>query len=135
MGLVSFLSCFYFAFTVLLLLKKKTMGNTYIIFGVLTYIFVLGYSSIPNIPQNIQGFSIFIVFSLMISIFGLMFGLMMKVFNKTNKISTIAAIIASSFLIVVIFNIKGYLTYMYIPVLLYMLQNKINLNIDKVSSI
>lgn len=135
MGLVSFLSCFYFAFTILLLIKKKTMGNTYIIFGILTYIFVLGYSSIPNIPKNIQEFSIFIIFSLMIAIFGIMFGLIMKVFNKTNKSSVIVSIIASSILIIVIFNIKGYLMYMYVPVLLYIIQNKINLNIDNTLSI
>lgn len=135
MGLVSFLSCFYFAFTVLLLFKKKSMGKTYIIFGVLTYIFVVGYSSIPKIPQQIQGISIFVVFSLMVCIFGLMFGIMMKVFNRSNKTSVIASIVSSSILILILFNLKGCLTYMYIPVLLYMLQKKININIDKIVSI
>ena len=135
MGLVSFLSCFYFVFTVLLLLKKNTMGKTYIVFGLLTYVFIMGYSTIPKITNNIQGFSIFIVFSLMIVIFGLMFGIMMKIFNKTNKVSIVASIISSSLLILLLFNIKGYLTYMYVPVLLYMVQNKINLHIDNYISV
>ena len=131
MSLTSFLSCFYFAFTILLLLKKNTMGKTYIIFGVLTYVFVIGYSSIPKIPVVIQGFSIFIIFSLMVMLFGLMFGLIMKMFKKSNKISTIMAILSSSLLIIILFNIRGYLTYMYIPVLLYMIQNKLNVKIDE----
>jgi uncharacterized membrane protein (UPF0136 family) len=70
--------------------------------------------------------SIFIVFSLMIIIFGLMFGISIKMLKKSDKVSTIVSIVSSFLLIIVLFNIKGYLTYMYIPVLLYMLQNKVN---------
>lgn len=126
MSLVSFLSCIYFIFTVVLIFKRNTMGKLYITFGLLTYVFVTLYSSIPKIPSNLQQLSIFIVFSLMIIIFGLMFGISMKMLKKSDKVSTIVSIVSSFLLIIVLFNIKGYLTYMYIPVLLYMLQNKVN---------
>ncbi len=130
MGLVSFLSSFYFVFTVLLIFKKSTMGKTYILFGILTYIFVIGYSFIPKVPANLQQFGIFIIFSLMILLFGLMFGITVKLFKKSNKASVITSIISSVLLILLVFNTKGYLTYMYVPVLLYMVQNKLNLRID-----
>ena len=126
MSLVSFLSCIYFIFTVVLIFKRNTMGKLYITYGLLTYVFVTLYSSIPKIPSNLQQFSIFIVFSLMIIIFGLMFGISIKMLKKSDKVSTIVSIVSSFLLIIVLFNIKGYLTYMYIPVLLYMLQNKVN---------
>lgn len=126
MSLVSFLSCIYFIFTVVLIFKRNIMGKLYITFGLLTYVFVTLYSSIPKIPSNLQQLSIFIVFSLMIIIFGLMFGISMKMLKKSDKVSTIVSIVSSFLLIIVLFNIKGYLTYMYIPVLLYMLQNKVN---------
>lgn len=126
MSLVSFLSCIYFIFTVVLLFKKNTMGKIYITFGLLTYVFTTLYSYIPKIPSNLQQLSIFIVFSLMIIIFGLMFGIFMKMLKKSDKVSTTVSIVSSFLLILVLFNIKGYLTYMYIPVLLYMLQNKVN---------
>lgn len=130
MGLVSFLSSFYFVFTVLLIFKKSTMGKTYFLFGILTYIFVIGYSFIPKVPANLQQFGIFIIFSLMILLFGLMFGITVKLFKKSNKASVITSIISSVLLILLVFNTKGYLTYMYVPVLLYMVQNKLNLRID-----
>lgn len=126
MSLVSFLSCIYFIFTVVLIFKRNTMGKLYITFGLLTYVFVTLYLSIPKIPSNLQQLSIFIVFSLMIIIFGLMFGISIKMLKKSDKVSTIVSIVSSFLLIIVLFNIKGYLTYMYIPVLLYMLQNKVN---------
>lgn len=130
MGLVSFLSSFYFVFTVLLIFKKSTMGKIYFLFGILTYIFVIGYSFIPKVPANLQQLGIFIVFSLMILLFGLMSGITIKLFKKSNKTSVIMAIISSVLLILLVFNTKGYLTYMYIPVLLYMVQNKLNVKID-----
>ncbi|MCU9807916.1 hypothetical protein LEQ06_06895 [Paraclostridium sp. AKS46] len=128
MSLVKFLSCLYFIFTVLLLIKRNTMGKIYVIFGMLTYVFVILYSSIPNIPLKFQQFTIFIAFSLMIIIFGLMFGFAMKMFNKSNNVAAIMAILSSFLMIIIVFNVNGYLTYMYIPVLLYMLKNKLNTN-------
>ena len=131
MGLVSFLSSLYLVFTIILLFRKNDMGNMYIFFGAITFIFVIGYGYIPSMPEQIQSFGIFIVFSMMILLFGLMFGICLKLFNKSNKSSIIVSILSSSFLIVTLFNIKGYLSYMYIPVLLYMVQNKVSLFIDK----
>ena len=116
MSLVSFLSSLYLVFTIILLFKKKDMGNIYILFGVTTFVFVIGYGYIPSMPQQIQSFGIFIVFSIMILLFGLMFGIGLKLFNRSDKLSVIASILSSSLLIAMLFNVKGYLSYMYIPV-------------------
>ncbi|HJG95578.1 MAG TPA: hypothetical protein K8V90_00565 [Romboutsia timonensis] len=130
MGLVSFLSSLYLVFTIILLFRKNDMGNIYILFGGITFLFVIGYGYIPYMPEKIQSFGIFIVFSMMILLFGLMFGICLKLFNKSNKSSIIASILSSTLLIFILFNIKGYLSYMYIPVLLYMLQNKVSIFIE-----
>ena len=131
MSLVSFLSSLYLVFTIILLCKKKDMGNIYILFGVTTFVFVIGYGYIPSMPQQIQSFGIFIVFSIMILLFGLMFGIGLKLFNRSDKLSVIASILSSSLLIAMLFNVKGYLSYMYIPVLLYMIQNNVSMFIEK----
>ena len=52
-SLVSFLSSLYLVFTIILLFKKKDMGNIYILFGVTTFVFVIGYGYIPSMPQQI----------------------------------------------------------------------------------
>ena len=101
------------------------MGNIYILFGVTTFVFVIGYGYIPSMPQQIQSFGIFIVFSIMILLFGLMFGIGLKLFNRSDKLSVIASILSSSLLIAM------YLSYMYIPVLLYMIQNNVSMFIEK----
>ena len=131
MSLVSFLSSLYLVFTIIRLFKKKDMGNIYILFGVTTFVFVIGYGYIPSMPQQIQSFGIFIVFSIMILLFGLMFGIGLKLFNRSDKLSVIASILSSSLLIAMLFNVKGYLSYMYIPVLLYMIQNNVSIFIEK----
>lgn len=131
MSLVSFLSSLYLIFTIILLFKKKDMGNIYILFGATTFVFVIGYGYIPSMPQQIQSFGIFIVFSIMILLFGLMFGIGLKLFNRSDKLSVIASILSSSLLIAILFNVKGYLSYMYIPVLLYMIQNNVSMFIEK----
>lgn len=131
MSLVSFLSSLYLVFTIILLFKKKDMGNIYILFGATTFVFVIGYGYIPSMPQQIQSFGIFIVFSIMILLFGLMFGIGLKLFNRSDKLSVIASILSSSLLIAMLFNVKGYLSYMYIPVLLYMIQNNVSMFIEK----
>ena len=131
MSLVSFLSSLYLVFTIILLFKKKDMGNIYILLGVTTFVFVIGYGYIPSMPQQIQSFGIFIVFSIMILLFGLMFGIGLKLFNRSDKLSVIASILSSSLLIAMLFNVKGYLSYMYIPVLLYMIQNNVSMFIEK----
>ncbi|TAN68063.1 hypothetical protein WS9_006630 [Paraclostridium sordellii 8483] len=131
MSLASFLSSLYLVFTIILLFKKKDIGNIYILFGAITFIFVIIYGYIPSIPEQIQPFGIFIVFSIMILLFGLMFGIGLKLFNRSDKSSVIASILSSSLLIAILFNIKGYLSYMYIPVLLYMIQNNVIIFIEK----
>jgi len=126
MSIVSFLSCLYFFITIILMFKRSTLGNTYIGYGILTLLFVTGYSSIPDIPVQAQSLSILIIFSLMIILFGLTFGILMTLFNKSNKVSKIFAVLSSILLILLLFNIRGYVTYMYIPVLLWVLQEYVN---------
>ena len=126
MGIVQFLSCLYFIMTIVLMFKRNTIGNAYIGYGTLTFLFVTGYSSIPKIVPQAQGVSISIVFSLMIMLFGLTFGILVTIFKKSNKASRVTAVISSSLLIALLFNVKGYLQYMYIPVLLYVLQDYTN---------
>ncbi|MGL5312996.1 MAG: hypothetical protein ACRC92_07085 [Peptostreptococcaceae bacterium] len=126
MGIVSFLSCLYFVITIVLMFKRNTVGNTYIGYGASTFLLVIGYSSIPKIPEQAQSLSIFIVFSLMIMLFGLTFGILMTLFKKSDKASRVAAVVSSILLIVLLFNVRGCLTYMYIPVLLYALQDYTN---------
>ena len=60
-----------------------------------------------------------------------MFGIGLKLFNRSDKLSVIASILSSSLLIAMLFNVKGYLSYMYIPVLLYMIQNNVSMFIEK----
>lgn len=126
MSIGSFLSCLYFFITMILIFKRNKFGNTYMLFGTLTFVFVIGYSSIPTIPVQFQNIGIFIVFSLMIILFGLTFGIFMTLIKKSDKVSKIAAIISSTLLILLLFNSRGYLTYMYIPVLLYIVQDYTN---------
>lgn len=135
MGIVQFLSCLYFIITVVLMFKRNTIGNTYIGYGALTFLFVTLYTSIPKISPQVQGISIFIVFSLMIILFGLTFGILVTLFKKSNKTSRITAVVSSTLLIVLMFNTKGYLTYMYIPVLLYVLQDYTNKTMNNPNNI
>ncbi len=129
MGLVSFLSSLYLIFTVILMFKKNSIGNIYIPYGVMAFIFVMSYIGISTgsgINPVAMQIGIFIIFSLMILLFGITCGTFMTILNKSNKISIIVSILSSIVLIIVLFNIKGYLTYMYIPVILYKLQDYIN---------
>lgn len=105
------------------------MGNIYILFGGLTYLFVIVYGYMPKLNANIQSMAIFIIFSLMIILFGTMMGLLMKMLNKSNRFCEIAAFIFSFLLILLMFNVRGYLTYIYIPILLLLVQNRINLKL------
>ncbi|WP_455539037.1 hypothetical protein [Terrisporobacter sp.] len=126
MSIATFLACLYFVFTIILLLKKKTMGNIYIIFGGLTYLFVMLYSYMPNIPVSLQKIVIFIVFSLMISLFGIMNGIFVKIIKRSDKFSEITSAVTSILLIILLFNIQGYISYMYIPLVLVIIQRKLN---------
>ena len=106
------------------------MGNIYILFGGITFLFVIGYGYIPYMPEKIQSFGIFIVFSMMILLFGLMFGICLKLFNKSNKSSIIASIVSSTLLIFILFNIKRlYILYVYTGSFI-MLQNKVSIFIE-----
>ncbi|GAA0079049.1 hypothetical protein UT300005_34280 [Clostridium sp. CTA-5] len=126
MGLMKILSIAYLAFTFILMLNKKKTGKTSIVFGVMTLIFVLLYGNLPIIPQEYISIGIFIVFSLMITLFALMMGGMIFLVKKSNKISIIVSIVSSILLMLLIFNIAGFFSYLFIPILLYKGQNEFN---------
>ena len=77
-------------------------------------------------PTQVQSLLTFLIFSLMIMLFGVTFGILMTIFNKSNKVSKISSVISSTLLIILLFNAKGYLTYMYVPVLIWVVQDYIN---------
>ena len=89
MSLVSFLSSLYLVFTIILLFKKKDMGNIYILFGAITFIFVIIYGYIPSIPEQIQQFGIFIVFSIKWNFFFFFYNDFIVWFNVWNRFKTV----------------------------------------------
>ncbi|MBW6410605.1 hypothetical protein [Clostridium weizhouense] len=126
MGLMKILSIAYLSFTFILMLNKKKTGKTSIVFGVMTLIFVLLYGNLPIIPQKYVSVGIFIVFSLMITLFSLMMGGMIFLIRKSNKISIIISMVSSILLMLLIFNRAGFLSYLFIPILLYKGQDGFN---------
>lgn len=125
-SLASFLASIYLILTVVLLFKRKTAGNLFMVYGGLTFIFVIVYGIYPKIPTSLQGLIIFIIFSLMILLFGLTFGISLRLFKRSNKVSRIGAVFGGCALIMILFKVGAYLNYLYIPVLLYMIQDKVN---------
>lgn len=132
MGLVKVLSVLYFLFTIGLLASRKKFKKSYIVFGVLTYIFIIGYAMIPNVSNIYQTSLIFVVFSVMIINFGLMNGYIVLMFGKSKKASIITSIATSIIFMIFLFNLKGILTYIYIPIALYAIQK---LMIEKIIKI
>lgn len=126
MSLASFLGIMFLILTIILLFKRKTTGNLFILFGGLTFLFVILYGYFPKIPEGLQSIMLFTIFSLMILLFGLFFGISLKLFKFSDKVARIGAVFGAFLIIVFMFNMRYYLNYLYIPVLLYMIQDKIN---------
>lgn len=133
MSLVKALSVLFFLFTIGLVASRKKFKKTYILFGTLTYIFIIGYAFIPSIPTQFQSLAIFLVFSIMIANFGLMNGFIVLMFGKSNKTSIITSITTATLFMLFLFNIKGLLTYAYVPVGLYAIQRAVNNKIIKIN--
>lgn len=133
MGLVKLLSVLYFLFTIGLLASRKKFKNSYIIFGLLTYLFIIGYAVIPSTPAMYQSILIFVIFSVMIINFGLMNGYIVLMFGKSKKASIIASIVTSSIFMILLFNLKGIMTYIYIPIALYGIQKTMIERIVKIN--
>lgn len=119
MGIVSFLSLFYLLFTVILYIKKKEIGSKYLFFGIMTFLFVILYISVPLFPWKFQRFVIFIDFSVMILLFGTTCGGFLNIIGVNDYISTFISVISSIGIILLLFSNKGIISYIYVPVLVY----------------
>lgn len=130
MSFIKILSLLFFTFTFFLLIKKKYYNNAYLYFGILTYIFVILYNYIPYINFNYKSIALFIYFSILLILFGMLCGSMTYLIKKNNKMSQIISIISSLCLMIILFNNKGVLSYIYVPVLMYIIQFKFNENFN-----
>ncbi|WP_392486292.1 hypothetical protein ACER0A_008705 [Haloimpatiens sp. FM7315] len=135
MSLATFLASIYFLITVVLWFKRDYFGKSFILHGSLSLLFVLTYPMIVLVPASVQYLMMFIVFSLMIFNFGITFWTLMKLLKRSDRNSTIVAIMASISLILFLFKIKVCIGYLYIPVLLYkicdLLNKQVNVNCKK----
>lgn len=129
MGLPSFLACIYLIFTILLLFKRDKFGNMFIIYGCSVLAYVITYLSVLSVPSRFQGFMLFLSFSFMIFTMGLTFAVILKLMGKSNRASRNASVISAMILIVFLFKINEYISYLYIPLILHKLTDIINSNV------
>lgn len=130
MSFINILSLLFLIFTFYLLVKKRTYGKSFLYFGGLTYLFVMIYTLLPNISIGYKSIALFICFSLLLIIFGLMCGSITFLIKKEDKVSQIVSIISSSLLMFSLFNKQGLISYVYVPVLMYIVQLKFNENFN-----
>lgn len=126
MGLFNFVSILGFLFTTILFLFNKKIGKTYIYIGCLTLFLVLLYGYFPAIDQSINKIPLFLIFSLIIILMSNMMGLIAYFITKKNKISVVISVVISILMILVLFNKKGMISYLFIPVLMVKLQEYLN---------
>lgn len=126
MGLFNFASILFFVFTTLLFFLNRRLGKTYVYFGIPTLLFVFTYGYLPVINSKMSNIPMFVVFSLMIILFSIILGLITYLLFKKNKISIIVSVIMSIIIIFTLFNFRGILSYLFIPILLVKLQEFIN---------
>ncbi|HJA40520.1 MAG TPA: hypothetical protein H9667_03215 [Firmicutes bacterium] len=120
MGIMSLFSILFFIFTVILLFTQKSTGKLYIPFGCLTFLFVLLFAYMPNIQPLFQTLGIYILFSIFFFQIGFMTGISVLYYLKRSKRTTfILSLLAVLVLMVALLNIKGYIIYLYIPILLF----------------
>lgn len=130
MGIVSLLCTLYFCFSVFLLFVRGKSNNVYLVFGGLTFALILLYGSLTSIQSSWESLNTFLVFSLLLLLFGLMNG-MIGVFMKLPKtISVYFAIALTLLLMLFLFNSKGFVVYLYIPVLLFSVLKKLHMKLE-----
>ncbi|WP_154663121.1 hypothetical protein [Bacillus massiliigorillae] len=97
------------------------------IFGALTFAFVLLFGSSPNMNDSLQSVNTFLIISIMLLLFGMMNGIITLYFIRLPKrISFIASIVGTVMLMIFFFNLKGIIVYMYVPVLLVSVLNRLS---------
>lgn len=119
MGLISFSSIIFFIFTLILMFSQRKTGKLFMLFGVLTFALVLSFGYAPQLNGFLQSVDIFVIFSCLFLLSGLMYGIILLLFFRFPL--KISLILSSILLLVTMFfllNVKGLLTYMYIPVLM-----------------
>jgi hypothetical protein len=127
LGIVSFLCVVYFVFTVILLFSRRRTGKLFIIFGVLTFALIILFGSMPSIPSSLHVVTNYLVLSLMILLLGMMIGIGSLFYIKLSRsTSIICSILGTVLFMVLFFNVKGLIIYMYIPVLLYSIVNRMD---------
>lgn len=126
MGLMQSLSIIFFIFTSILFILNKKIGNTYIVYGLITLAFVLMYGYSPSVQGAFKNAYIMILFSLMIILFSMLIGLITYFRFKNNKLSIIFSVVSSVLFILFMFNVKSMVSYIYVPVLLVKVQEMIN---------
>lgn len=126
MSFLNILSISFLIFTFYLLIKKKSYGKSFLYFGSLTYIFVLLYIFIPYVDSNYKSLTLFIYFSLLLILFGLLCGSIVFLIKNDYAFSQITSIVSSILLMLLLFNKLSLLSYIYIPVLMYIIQFKFN---------
>lgn len=126
MNLFNFISVLAFIFTIILFLLNKKIGKTYLYFGIPTLILVFMYGYLPLINPILKGIPLFLVFSLMIMLFSVLLGLITYFVFKKDRLSVIISVLISILMIILLFNSKSMVSYIFIPVLLIKVQSFIN---------
>ncbi len=127
MGIVSFLCALYFVFSVFLLFKGGKSNKVYLLFGTLTFTLILLYGSLSGLQSGWHSLNTFLVFSLLLLLFGLMNGIIGIFLKFPIRISVYIAITLTLLLMLFLFNSKGFVIYLYIPVLLFSVLKKLHM--------
>lgn len=130
MGIFKFVSIIAFIATAILFVASKKIGKIYLLIGFKTLMMIFLYGYLPFINSGIKNIAVFLIFSLMILVISEIIGIGIYIFTKNNKFSIIISLITSIMMILVLFNIKGIISYIYIPVLIFKLQEYINNSIN-----
>ena len=125
MGIVSLLCTLYFGFSVFLLFVRGKSNNVYLTFGALTFILILLYGSLSGLQSGWQSLNTFLIFSLLLLLFGMMNGMIAIFLKLPIRLSVTFAITLTVLLMLFLFNSKGFVIYLYIPVLLFSVLKKL----------
>lgn len=131
MSLLKILTILFFIVTVLLFVKSKKLGNAYIPYGLLTFIFVVLYGYFPSISEGIIGLYTFIFFSTFVLLCGLTSGVIAKVCFKCTKYVNILSVVVSLLALLMIVKGDTLISYMYVPVLLFKWDSVIQINVEE----
>lgn len=126
MGLIRFFSIVFFIFTMILMVSQKRTGKLFVYFGCMTFVLVLSFGYAPQMHDSWQKIDIFVIFSCLLLLIYLMNGIICLYFlHLPHTVSQFLSITFLFALMVILFNVQGFLTYMYIPVLSFLIFKKL----------